>query len=83
MPEKAQPQIVIVNTTPLIAVNLIGQLNLLRTLYGEIRVPEAVWKEIEAGEQIGLDIRELKNGKNIWIHVEKVKDRERLKYLVE
>jgi len=43
----------------------IGQLNLLRTLYGKIRVPEAVWKEIEAGEQIGLDIRELKNGKNI------------------
>jgi len=75
MPEKAQPQIVIVNITPLIAVNLIGQLNL--------RVPEAVWKEIEAGEQIGLDIRELKNGKNIWIHVEKVKDMEILKYLVE
>jgi len=31
MPEKAQPQIVIVNITPLIAVNLIGQLNLLRS----------------------------------------------------
>lgn len=83
MPEEAQPQVVIANTTPLMALNLIGQLDLLKAFYEEIWVPEAVWKEIEAGEQIGLDIGTIHEGRASWIHVEKAKDRERLKYLVD
>ena len=37
---------VIVNTTPLIALANVGKLDLLRKLYGEIRIPEAVVKEL-------------------------------------
>ena len=40
MPERAQ--IVIANTTPLIALAEIHHLDLLRHLYGEILVPRAV-----------------------------------------
>ena len=37
---------VIVNTTPLIALAGIGQLDLLRQLYSEITIPRAVYHEI-------------------------------------
>ena len=39
---------VIVNTTPLIALADIGQLELLHKLYEEILIPEAVWEEVES-----------------------------------
>ncbi len=39
---------VIVNTTPLIALADIGQLELLHELYEEILIPEAVWEEVES-----------------------------------
>ena len=39
---------VIVNTTPLIALADIGQLDLLHELYGEILIPDAVLSEIES-----------------------------------
>lgn len=39
---------VVANTTPLIALADIGQLDLLRQLYGEIWIPPAVLKEIES-----------------------------------
>lgn len=32
---------VVVNTTPLIALSHVGQLNILKKLYGEVIVPEA------------------------------------------
>ncbi len=37
---------VIVNTTPLIALCHVGQLGLLKIMYGEISIPEAVYKEL-------------------------------------
>lgn len=37
---------VVVNTTPLIALSHVGQLDLLRRLYGEIIIPEAVYREL-------------------------------------
>ena len=36
---------VVVNTTPLIALSHAGILNLLKQLYGEIIIPEAVWQK--------------------------------------
>ena len=39
---------VVANTTPLIALADIGQLELLRHLYGEILIPQAVLEEIES-----------------------------------
>ena len=39
---------VVSNTTPLIALADIGQLELLHKLYGEIMIPEAVFNEVES-----------------------------------
>lgn len=39
---------VVVNTTPLIALSHVGQLDILKKLYGEIIIPEAVYKELSA-----------------------------------
>ena len=39
---------VVVNTTPLIALAEIGELHLLKDLYGIIEIPNAVFKEIES-----------------------------------
>ena len=47
MPEARQR--VVVNATPLIALSLIGKLNLLNQLYGEIMVPVAVESEVLSG----------------------------------
>ncbi|MCH5337806.1 MAG: DUF3368 domain-containing protein, partial [Acetatifactor sp.] len=37
---------VVVNTTPLIALSHVGQLDVLKRLYGEIIIPEAVYREL-------------------------------------
>lgn len=37
---------VIVNSTPLIALSHVGQLDLLKKIYSEIMIPDAVYKEI-------------------------------------
>ncbi|MGH2536535.1 MAG: DUF3368 domain-containing protein [Candidatus Promineifilaceae bacterium] len=52
-------RLVIVNTTPLIALSLIGQLPLLQQLYGEVVVPAAVMAEILAGGPAGAGIVEV------------------------
>ncbi len=39
---------VVVNSTPLIALSHVGQLNLLRDIYGTIIIPDAVFQEISA-----------------------------------
>lgn len=39
---------VVVNTTPLIALSHVGQLDILKKLYGEITIPKAVYEELSA-----------------------------------
>jgi predicted nucleic acid-binding protein len=41
---------VVVNTTPLIALSYLGRLDLLKTLYGEIVIPDAVYRELSVKE---------------------------------
>ena len=57
---------VIVNTTPIIVLAGIGQLNLLRDLYTEITIPRAVNHEI-----ISEPVRSLVSSSD-WIKVEKI-----------
>jgi len=57
MPEA--PRTVIVNTTPIIALALIGQVKLLQQLYGEVVIPPAVWAEIIAGGPGSVGVGEL------------------------
>ena len=62
---------VIVNSTPLIALSKVGLLNLLKQMYGEIMIPEAVFREVTSKndevkkEIIGSD----------WIKVRQISDR--------
>ena len=44
-----RPQIVIVDTTPIISLCLVQQLHLLELLYGEVLIPPAVKAEVLAG----------------------------------
>jgi len=41
--------IVVSNTSPLTNLAAIGQFDLLRRLYGDLAIPEAVWDELNAG----------------------------------
>jgi predicted nucleic acid-binding protein len=41
---------VVVNTTPLIALSYLGRLDLLKTLYGKIVIPDAVYRELSVKE---------------------------------
>lgn len=82
MPERYQlrPQIVISNTTPIIALSLIGQLHLLAKLYGEILLPTAVLDEIAAGgDKVGaIDV-----GQADWIKVRALQDYRRADLLTD
>jgi len=44
-----QNQIIVSNTTPIISLSLLGKLDLLHSLYGEVWIPPAVKNEIIAG----------------------------------
>ena len=62
---------VIVNSTPLIILSNINQLNLLKDLYSEIYIPEAVFKEVT--EKVDSACQQIKDNTD-WIHVCKIKD---------
>ena len=64
---------VIINSTPLIALSKINQLELLRKMYGEIYIPEAVYREVTRKNDIAK--KQIQN--NDWIHVTHIKNFER------
>ena len=62
---------VIVNATPLIILCGIGQLDILRELYQEIMIPDAVYREVTAMEDTAcMQIRAAES----WIHIEQIID---------
>ena len=63
---------VIVNSTPLIVLCNTGQLDILKKLYGEISIPEAVFNEITEKEDSAC---QLVKASLDWIHVEKITDK--------
>ena len=52
-------RIVVSNTSPLLYLHQIGHLELLRQLYGRVRIPSAVRAELQAGEQLGISVPDL------------------------
>ena len=62
---------VIVNSTPLIILCNIDRLDLLRLLYKEITIPEAVFREVT--EKDDSACRALKDSLP-WIHIDKIRD---------
>lgn len=66
--------IVVSNTTPLIGLAQIQQFDLLRQLFGEIYIPQAVYDEaVVAGREEGGAKQEVSGA--AWIKTMRVKDR--------
>jgi len=65
---------VVSNASPLISLALAGQLDLLRQLYGELVIPESVWREVvlEGAGQPGA--KEVETAE--WIRVQSAANRE-------
>jgi predicted nucleic acid-binding protein len=55
MPDK----LTISNTSPLLYLHLVKQLDLLAQLYGEVLVPSAVEAELQAGAEQGVDVPQI------------------------
>ena len=53
--------IVVCDTSPISALFLIGRLDLLEALFGDVYIPESVYNELLALEDFGIDILEIKN----------------------
>jgi predicted nucleic acid-binding protein len=62
---------VITNTTPVLSLLKINKLNLLRDLYGAVLVPQAVYREIEAGKDMAFytDLTQIE-----WIKIEQIRE---------
>lgn len=71
---------IISNTTPLISLLKIGQLELLREIYETIIIPEAVFAEIEKGKDkpYYTDISRLD-----WMSIQEIKDKKVLSYFFD
>ena len=61
---------VIVNSTPIIALSKVGLLQLLREMYGEVTIPQAVYDEVTRKNDVAK--KEIINSP--WIHRERVAD---------
>jgi predicted nucleic acid-binding protein len=68
MPER----VVVCNTSPLLYLHQVGQLELLKSLYQRIKIPSAVREELRAGAERGIDIPDLE--RLSWIDVESLQD---------
>lgn len=51
--------IVVSDTTPLISLMKIGQLNLIHKLFGEIQIPQAVFKELVSNKRFLNESRQI------------------------
>ena len=67
-----QLRLVVVNTTPIIALALIGKLDLLAQLYSEVVMPCAVQAEVFAGGPTGVGSSELRGV--TWLHAVSLQD---------
>ena len=63
---------VIVNTTPLIALCHVGQLDILKKIYGEISIPQAVYLELSEKKK-SICKKQVDEALD-WIHVEKIEN---------
>ena len=70
MPDRGR--VVVSNTTPIITLSLIGKLDLMRDLYGEVLIPPAVYTEILVGGKNRSGIADLQAAE--WIRVQPLVD---------
>jgi predicted nucleic acid-binding protein len=79
MPDRLR--LVVVNATPIIALALIDQLDLLHSLYERIVIPSAVQAEISAGGAAGIGVRELREA--TWVDVVSLQDPSRANLIAD
>ena len=72
---------VVSNTSPLLYLHQIGQLDLLRQLYGRVVVPEAVASELARGAQLGIEVPDIEH--HPWLPVEAPPERRQLRAVVD
>jgi hypothetical protein len=72
---------VVTNTTPILALSLIGQLDLLRALYHEVLAPNAVFSEVMAGGRGRVGTIELRQAS--WLHRVDLADPTRVDFLAD
>lgn len=70
MPDR--PRLVVVNSTPVIALALISELVLLKKLYERVLIPPAVQAEVLAGGMTGVGINQLQQAD--WIQLRPLQD---------
>lgn len=63
---------VVVNTTPLIALSHVGQLDILKKLYGKVTIPEAVYNELSVKAESVC--KKAVDSSLDWIRVDKIKN---------
>ena len=71
---------VVSNTTPIISLLKLNQLDLLKQLYTQISIPVAVYNEVEAGKAKGF-YKDL--SKIDWIKIIEIKDKQAVKYFLD
>lgn len=71
---------IVSNTTPLISLMKISQLEILEEIYSEIIISEAVYEEIEAGrhKEFYRDLSKIK-----WIKIKSIKDKLSVNYFLD
>jgi predicted nucleic acid-binding protein len=80
MPERRQ-RVVVVNTTPIIALALISRLDLLQHLYGEVVMPPAVQDEVFAAGSTGIGDAEVREA--TWLQAISLQDPRRADLLAD
>jgi predicted nucleic acid-binding protein len=74
-------RVVVSNTSPLLYLHQVGQLDLLRRLYGQLIVPAAVAAELAAGSQLGISVPRIEQLP--WIQVKMPPERLVLRAIVD
>lgn len=72
--------IAIANTSPVIYLSSMNQISLLRKLFHEVFIPDAVKREVMSGGKDSFGVREIKTEK--WIKTRKIKNELAKRYLL-
>ena len=67
--------IVVCNSSPLIALAKIERFDLLKSLFGRIYIPEAVWEEVVLKGQGKPGVEEMEEAINLWVERRDVQDK--------
>ncbi len=72
--------IVVLNTSPIIYLSSLGEIDILKKLFGEILIPGAVKREVISGGKDSFGFKEVSEEK--WIKTMKIKNESAKKYLL-